>query len=264
MINARCLTDDDLLAMAFDAGTPDSATLQHIAECDCCEDRLVRLLHAAHALTVAAGASVPDARCLTDGQLAELTQGEVSPDQAVLSHLTVCGECSSMLASLVRLLDDPQIKADMHQVDRPHAASHRRMAARATAGAATLAAALFAGLILLPDAVPDRAVIADAAPHRQSVSATEIVPRIIASTIPNTLPDTLRWTSVPFADRYRVLMFDRDGTLAWEAQTRDTAIALPQRLRTEAAAYLWKVEARTDWNRWVASEWAELAIPRRP
>jgi len=106
--------------------------------------------------------------------------------------------------------------------------------------------------------------IPDVAPHRQSASAAEIEPRIVSSAMPGLVPDTLRWTSVPFADRYQVLMFDREGTLTWEAQTRDTAIALPQRLRTEAAAYLWKVEARTDWNRWVASEWAELAIPRRP
>jgi hypothetical protein len=26
---------------------------------------------------------------------------------------------------------------------------------------------------------------------------------------------------------------------------------------------MWKIEARTDWNRWVASEWQELTI-RRP
>jgi hypothetical protein len=264
MINARCLTDDDLVAMAFDAGTPGSVTLQHIAECDGCEDRLVRLLHAAHAMTVAAAASVPDDRCLTDGQLAELAQSEASPDQAVLSHVATCAGCSSMLASLLRLLDDPHVRADVQQAERRYAASRRRTAVRATAGAATLAAALVAGLILRPDAMPDRAVVPDATLHRQSVSTTEIVPRIIAPAMPNTVPDTLRWTSVPFADRYRVLMFDRDGALTWEAQTRDTAIALPQRLRTEAAAYLWKVEARTDWNRWVASEWAELAIPPRP
>jgi hypothetical protein len=264
MDNARCLTDDDLVAMAFEAGTPDPAALQHLAENDCCEGRLVRLLHAAHAMTVASAASTPDDRCLTDGQLAELAQGEASPDQHILSHLAACAGCSSVLASLVRLLDDPQIRADVQQVERLHAASHRRTAVRATAGAATLAAALFAGLILRPDAMPDSAVVPDAAPHRQSASATEFVPRIIAPAMPNTVPDTLRWTSVPFADRYQVLMFDREGTLAWEAQTRDTAIALPQRLRTAAAAYLWKVEARTDWNRWVASEWAELAIPRRP
>jgi hypothetical protein len=40
--------------------------------------------------------------------------------------------------------------------------------------------------------------------HRQSVSATEIVPRIIATAMPNTVPDTLRWTSVPFADRFGI------------------------------------------------------------
>jgi hypothetical protein len=152
----------------------------------------------------------------------------------------------------------------VQQVERPHPGSRRRTALRFTAGAAMLATALFAGLIFRPEAMPDRAVVPDDPQHRQGVSATEIVPRIVPPDMPNTVPDTLRWTSVPFADRYQVLMFDRGGTLTWEAQTRDTAIALPRRLRTEAAAYLWKVEARTDWNRWVASEWAELAIPPRP
>ena len=264
MISARCLTDDELTVMAFDAETPDSATLQHIAECDRCEDRLVRLLHAAQGMTVAAAGWAPDERCLTDGQLAELAQREAAPDLEVLSHLAACAGCSSMLASLIRLLDDPQVRADVQQVERPRPVARSRAAVRSTAGAATLAAALVAGLLLRADAAPDHVPVPDVAPHRQSASAPEIVPRIIAPAMPSIVPDTLRWTSVPFADRYQVLMFDREGTLTWEAQTRDTAIALPQRLRTEAAAYLWKVEARTDWNRWVASEWAELVIPRRP
>jgi hypothetical protein len=264
MINARCLTDDDLVAMAFNGGTPGFSGLQHIAECEYCEDRLVGLLQAARGMGLAVAGSVPDDPCLTDGQLAELAQGEASPDPKALFHLAACAGCSSMLATLIPTLDDPQVRAEVQQVERLHAAARRRTAIRSMAGGATLAAALVAGLILRPDAMPDRAVVPDATPHRQSVSAMEIVPRIIAPAMSNTVPDTLRWTSVPFADRYQVLMFDREGSLAWEAQTRDTAIALPQRLRTEAATYLWKVEARTDWNRWVASEWAEIAIPRRP
>lgn len=74
------------------------------------------------------------------------------------------------------------------------------------------------------------------------------------------MPDSLRWTSVPYADRYQVLVFDREGSLVWEPQTTDTTAALPARLAAAPGTHLWKVEARTGWDRWVASEWARFTV----
>ena len=71
------------------------------------------------------------------------------------------------------------------------------------------------------------------------------------------------WTSVPRADRYRLTVFDRDGTVVWEAEGSDTAVALPRSiLDGRGTALLWKVEARTGWDRWVASELIEFSVAR--
>jgi hypothetical protein len=262
MVHAHCLTDEDLVTVAFDAGAPDPAALRHTADCDRCARRLVRLLQAARGVRAAAAGSVAPTPCLSEDQLAVVAQGSRAEADAV-SHLAACARCASALAALVPLLNDPGVRAELQQVREAGSSSRSRSVARAAFGATTLAAAVVAGVLLRPGAVPNEPPVSEGIPHRESATAPIIVPRLVAPVGAGDAPDTLRWTSVPFADRYRVLLFDREGMLAWEAQSSDTSLALPEPLRRKAGAYLWKVEARTDWNRWVASAWAELAIPAR-
>ena len=128
---------------------------------------------------------------------------------------------------------------------------------------ATGLAALAAAAALLGPAADLRpaTVPGEASRHRESAITTTLAPQIAGPIGPATLADSLRWTSVPHADRYQVSVFDREGTLVWESQTRDTSLRLPARLRRAAASlYLWKVEARTGWDRWVASEWEQFTI----
>jgi hypothetical protein len=61
------------------------------------------------------------------------------------------------------------------------------------------------------------------------------------------------WSSVPNADRYRLTLFDRHGTVLWEAQLQDTTITLPPSVHLVPSTYVWRVEARAGWDRWVAS-----------
>jgi hypothetical protein len=67
---------------------------------------------------------------------------------------------------------------------------------------------------------------------------------------------------VPRADRYRITVFARDGTVIWEAQTRDTVIALPELVRrTPIDTILWRVQAHVGWeDRWAASDLAVLTM----
>jgi hypothetical protein len=105
------------------------------------------------------------------------------------------------------------------------------------------------------------AVTSETSRHRETAITTTVAPRIAGPIGRATTADSLRWTSVPHADRYQVLVFDREGTLIWQPHTGDTILPVPARLRrVGATTYIWKVEARTGWDRWVASEWEQFTI----
>ncbi len=76
----------------------------------------------------------------------------------------------------------------------------------------------------------------------------------------------LSWTGVPHADRYRVTVFDTNGSLVWETQTPDTAAVVPSTITLRPGVpYFWKVAARTGWDRWVASDLTTFTVgPTRP
>jgi hypothetical protein len=149
------------------------------------------------------------------------------------------------------------------QLERLDGASPRRPRRLHFGAAAALAAAVLAGVLLRPDGVPVPSALHENAspPHRESAITTTIAPRILGPVGPAAAADSLVWTRVPNADRYRIRVFERDGTLAWDDHTRDTSVAIPRHLGGATAnAYLWKVEARTGWDRWVGSQWQELEI----
>ncbi|OLD18763.1 MAG: hypothetical protein AUJ01_06985 [Acidobacteria bacterium 13_1_40CM_3_65_5] len=78
--------------------------------------------------------------------------------------------------------------------------------------------------------------------------------------------NALRWSPVAGADRYRVTVFDATGGVVFVADVSDTAVAFPDSVAlVPGASYLWKVNARTGFDRWAASELAEFSIaaPRR-
>lgn len=76
---------------------------------------------------------------------------------------------------------------------------------------------------------------------------------------------TLQWTLVAGADRYRVTLFNAAGAVLFEAQVTDTAVTLPDSVViAQGRSYLWKVEARTGWDRWAASDLIEFRVDSAP
>jgi hypothetical protein len=78
--------------------------------------------------------------------------------------------------------------------------------------------------------------------------------------------DDLRWSPVAGADRYRLTVFDAAGNVVYAAEVSDTVVAFPDSIvLAPGVAYLWKVDARTGFDRWAASELAEFRVagPRR-
>lgn len=71
----------------------------------------------------------------------------------------------------------------------------------------------------------------------------------------------MTWTSVPRADRYHVRLFDAAGAVLWETVISDTSTAVPPTVRlAPGLAYYWRVEARTGYDRWAASELMRFTI----
>ena len=76
--------------------------------------------------------------------------------------------------------------------------------------------------------------------------------------------DSLLWRTVARATQYRLTLFTQEGMTLWETGTVDTTVALPEAVKLlPGAVYYWKVEARTDWNRWTASDMIEIRIRGR-
>lgn len=149
-------------------------------------------------------------------------------------HLSQCGACRAEIVDVMRLL-------------------RRRPEARRWVGGFGIAAAAAAvvllvlrpgGLNWLPSSTNREPPVTTAA------APTPVAPVGVVPAVP-----ALTWTSVPRADRYRVQVFAEAGEVLWEAETPDTSAMVPDSVElTSGSAYFWKVEARTSFDRWAASE----------
>ena len=237
----------------------------HVRNCESCRTELNRLCETMAALrTMPLSGPASTAECLDDDELAGLADGAAT-DSRALTHASMCGRCRSRLATVHRLLNDDAVAAECRRLDDRVPESKWRRGMFALPAVATLAAGILAVAVLRP-ANPVTKTSPSAASdslHRESAITTTTSPRIVGPSGVVSTRDSLIWTSVPHADRYQVKVFDLEGTLVLNERTTDTAFAIPSRLaRTLATPYLWKVEARTGWDRWVASEWGEFTVGR--
>jgi len=263
-VQTPCLSAADLLDAALHAPGKEPQ-LGHLDTCDVCRTEVRRLRETVRAVRATAALSTkPGQPCLSDTDIARLVEGAREALESASPHLVVCPACRQRLADLSTLLEDDEIHAEVVRLgQRRTPALHRRLVV--TAGGAALAAAVAAGVLLAPrqDAPP----LADGpngtsreAPHRERAITTTAAPRLLPP-VANGGDGVLRWTSVPYADRYEIRVFDRSGDLVWSVVSTDTSEAIPAHLQEgPRSKYLGKVEARTGWDRWVASEWTELTI----
>jgi hypothetical protein len=263
-----CPAPVDLVERAFGGPVPaeDHPGAAHVSECAFCLGRVRVLRETASAFRWDAWTDVaPPTECLSDGDIAAVAEGIGGEERGRwLAHLAACDACRGRLAGLRRLLRDVAVAAELERLEGASAdAPARRLRRPHLAAAAALAAAVVGGVLLRPGAVPAPSALYEESgtPHREAAITTTVAPRILGPVGPASAAESLVWTRVPHADRYRIRVFDREGTLAWDAHTSDTTLAIPAHLRGDTAnAYLWKVEARTGWDRWVASEWRDLVI----
>jgi hypothetical protein len=185
--------------------------------------------------------------CLDDETIAALADGTLNPQlrASVVSHVAACARCRGALASVARALADPAVARELS------AAGGGRRSYRIIV---PLAAAAVLLLLLRSPSPQDGGHRGGGIP-----GANAPVPVSPVGTVADA--SVLVWRSVTGADAYRVTLFDAQGRVAYETRATDTATSLPDSVVLVAGRpYLWKVEARTGFDRWITSELVEFSV----
>jgi hypothetical protein len=191
------------------------------------------------------------ADCLDDDAVAALADGSLDAvtRAAVLPHVAGCGRCRAAVASVLTALADPAVARAVRAVE---GASRWTRLSRWGVPAAAAAVAIL--LLSWPPAYQPP-------PHRAPTITAVPAPAPLSPVGEVAAAPLLRWAAVDGADRYRVTLFDAGGGVLYESELGDTLTALPDSVElTPGRRYLWKVEARTDFDRWVGSELVEFSI----
>ncbi len=246
-----------ILRALHHADSPEGKALaQHLSVCPTCAAE-VRKIEAVFA-TLRSGETIGQAtpECLDEDLLAAFADGSLDGDarEKGLQHLATCGHCRRAVASLASALNDPTVAAA--------AGKGRGSVRRWTRLAVPAAAAAVLAIAILTRQVGDgRPPVTHRAPPITATAQPEAISPVGAGS----RPDRVRWSAVAGAELYRVTLFQADGQALYEVETRDTAVALPDSLQlTSGHSYLWRVEARTGWNRWSASRLFEFSIRAAP
>jgi hypothetical protein len=198
--------------------------------------------------------SSPASICHDDATLAAVAEGALTEAErrAVIPHLATCGRCRGTLAAITASLADEQVRREIAGLDRSAARRLRRFMIPAAAAAVLL-------LVTLP--VGDRRGVFHRAPAITS-EATPVTEWPVGSV---SAVDQLRWRAVDGADRYRITVLDAAGALVFESETAEQMVLLPDSVVLHAGRqYLWRVEARTTWNRWSESRVVQFSISTDP
>ena len=206
---------------------------------------------------------LPTGECLDPDVVAALAEGSLDADARAraLHHVAQCASCRRAVASIAEALADGPIT---HEIEVVEGRAGKWWRHRTFRIALPLAAAAAVLIFVWSPALLRSPVNERESPHRAG-SQRNAVPTPIAPSGTVAGVDRLQWNSVLGADRYRVTLFSAQGSVLYETEVRDTIVPLPDSVRLVAeTAYLWKVEARTGFDRWTGSELVTFTIARAP
>lgn len=97
-------------------------------------------------------------------------------------------------------------------------------------------------------------------PHRSAIAAAP-APRAVWPQGAVHEARHLAWTPVEGADRYRVTLYDVDGSVRFETETNDSFALIPDAsLPMPGVRYGWTVDARVGFDRWVRSLLVQFTV----
>jgi len=198
--------------------------------------------------------------CLDEFALAELAEGRSAPAERAsrIAHVAACDHCREQLSSLVELLADESIAAEIatpSPVAMP-ARSYRWVRAVPLVAAAILVA------LTLPRYV--RSTHVPTVERDSDTFGSAPVPLAPVGDVSNARE--LRWSAVSGADLYQVRLYDARSRVLFETSVERTSVVLPDSVTiVPGASYLWKVAARTSIGRWEGRDLTEFRVtPRSP
>jgi len=268
-----CLANVNILLTALDdLRALDDAQARHVTSCQSCREKVARtrrLLGDIAAQSVEMSPPAPAAGpCLGESVLAQLVDGEHTNQRVEhLAHLAACARCREELTALAALLADNDVAAEVRSVEASTRATAKGR--RLTIGPLSRSRALgvltaAAAVLVFARPIGERLASSGLRGSHPTITAID-APELLSPKESSGVPLTFRWSAVPGSDRYRLTMFDASGRVVYGATVTDTILALPDSVAVvPGATYLWKVEARTDVDRWTPSELTELRIVPLP
>lgn len=192
---------------------------------------------------------IPTPDCLDEDLIAALAEGSLdAPARAeAVRHLAACPRCRRAVASVAQALADRSVAREARA-----AGTGWRRAFRIALPAAAAAALL----VLVWSRPADDGGTRHRAPPDAGAAPVLVAPVGAVAQAP-----VLVWTPVAGAHRYRVTLFDAQGQVLYETQLGDTVATVPDSIvLAPGRPYLWKVEARTGFDRWSASDLVGFSI----
>ena len=179
--------------------------------------------------------------------------------EAFESHYLTCERCQNELRLALAIREAlPEVREAglLAPAEPVVGVISRRFKVRTAAALA--AAAILAGLLLVRPSQLDE----ESAPaQRDEATGVEVAPSLRGPGGVVAAVESFQWSQVPAADLYRVTVYDAEGVVVWEVETRDTSITPPDSTEFEPdARYIWTVVARVGFDRWLSSELIDFTI----
>jgi hypothetical protein len=184
-------------------------------------------------------------RHLEPHEIAAYVDGDVGGEAraSIDTHLAACAECRAEVADVSRIVRTaPTARGTPRRILIPAAA------------AAALALLWIGPRALREQGTPE---------HRDDAVTMTAAPRPIAPVGSVDTASTLIWSSVSYANSYRVRLFDAEGTILWEQDVADTVVLIPDSIGPRPQLlYYWRVEAHIGFARSAASDLVEFRLQR--
>jgi len=264
-----CVSPADLLLCALAESNPGAAEppADHVRDCTSCRARVNELR--------ARLARVSDRHTdhLDDFAFAEVVDAanESEIPDSTLAHFVDCEQCRGALLELASLMRDPFVRAELERGEGLSVVAGGARGDRMTSmlrprfhvsRAAVAGLAVAAAALLMVRLYPRQtAGVESSTAIRHATIDAARAPRPVAPLGTVGEVSTMTWTSVPHADRYRVSIFDATGQVVWEAEVSDTTAQPPSDILAHRPGELrWRVKARTSFDRWIDSDFAEFSL----